>query len=161
MIRIAMLNHHSIPSPAAEAPVPATAINGCTASKVQDPKLPRSPNPPKQERYTSQRKTNRVPRFGITKTKKVNTEKTKSKMKKFNKIQFLESVGLLNKRFNFKRLKFECSPYLLLRSYLILLYQLSFILKFFVSTFFKKEDIVQLWIGSPLNYLDGKLNHLT
>ena len=77
-------------------------------------------------------------------------------MKKFNKIKFLESVGLLDQRFNFERLKFESSLYLRLKSYLILVYQLSFILKFFVSTFFEKEDIVQLWIGSPFNYLDGK-----
>lgn len=77
-------------------------------------------------------------------------------MKKFNKIKFFESVGLLDQRLNQETLKFESSLYLRLKSYLILFYQLSFTLKFIVSPFFEKQDIVQLWIGSPFNYLDGK-----
>ena len=89
-----------------------------------------------------------------------------SEMKKFNKIKFLETVGLLDKRFNYKSLKFESSPYLRFKSYVILLYQMSFILKFFVSTFFQKEDIAQLWIGkfrkswiSNLGFQTFTLNH--
>lgn len=84
-----------------------------------------------------------------------NAKKTsKPEMKKFNKIRFLEFIGLLDKRLNYKSLRFESSAYLRFKSYLILFYQLSFILKFFVSTFFKKDDIVQLAIGSPFNYLE-------
>lgn len=67
---------------------------------------------------------------------------------KFNKIQFLQSVGLLSSRFDYATLRFERSWYLLFKSNLIFLVTLSGILKICISPMFKREDLIQLYIGS-------------
>lgn len=122
--------------------------NQLTRVLVVSPEVSKTPtNRPDRESYqllTSKHIPKKRP-------KKVENAK---KMKKFDKIQFFEFIGLLDKRLDKESLQFKSSLYLRLKSYLILFYQLSFILKFFVSTFFEREDIIQLWIGSPWNYLD-------
>lgn len=68
-------------------------------------------------------------------------------MKKFNKLKLLEFVGFLSGRLNRETLQFEKSYYLTFKVYLILLVNASLPLKLYVSTFFERENSIQLWIG--------------
>lgn len=66
------------------------------------------------------------------------------KMRTFNKIEFLTSVGFLDARYNPDSQKFESSFYLRLKCYLNTLLKATFPLKMFVSPFFAREDPIQL-----------------
>lgn len=68
----------------------------------------------------------------------------REKMKKFNKIQFLASVGLLDAQFDYVALKFESSTKVRLKCYLNTLLKALIPFKVFVSTFFAHEDPIQL-----------------
>ena len=70
------------------------------------------------------------------------------KMKRFSKIQFLDSVGFLRSRFNDEVGEFERSAYVNFKSNLIMLLKVILLLKIYISTWFKREDLVQLWIGN-------------
>ena len=73
---------------------------------------------------------------------------------KFNKVQFLTSVGLMNRTFNYELLQFERSTKLRLKSYLIMLLNVTMLLKIsYSSALYPRDDLVQLWIGNPYNYL--------
>ena len=72
------------------------------------------------------------------------TENRARNMRKFNKVEFLISVGLLNAKFNYETLKFERSAYLRWKCYLNTLLKASFPFKMFFSVFFAREDLIQL-----------------
>ena len=74
-------------------------------------------------------------------------------MKKLNKINFLQLLALVNRRFSYESQTFERSIYVMMRSQLILLLNTTMPLKFFVSILFPRRDLVQLFIGNPYNYL--------
>lgn len=65
-------------------------------------------------------------------------------MKKFNKLNFLISVGLLNARFDYVSLKFERSISIRLWCYLNTLLKMTFAFKMFISAFYAREDPIQL-----------------
>lgn len=73
----------------------------------------------------------------------------------FSKLDFLVSCGLLDRKFNFQTLQFESSLRRRLRSVLVLAVQESFLVSFYLSPFFEREDPIQLAIGNPYNYLDS------
>lgn len=68
-------------------------------------------------------------------------------MKKFSKIAFLQTNGLMSRKFNYETGQFEFSGYLLVYSYLTLFIKVSFPLKLYVSLFWERQDVAQLWIG--------------
>lgn len=70
------------------------------------------------------------------------------KVKQFTKIGFLDSVGFLRSRLDSETGEFERSIYVNLKSNLIMLLKVIILLKVHISTWFKREDIVQLWIGN-------------
>lgn len=65
-------------------------------------------------------------------------------MNKFNKLDFLVSVGLVNARFNYVSLKFERSISIRLWCYLNSFLKFTFPFKIFLSMFFAREDRIQL-----------------
>ena len=67
-----------------------------------------------------------------------------SKMRKFNKIDFLTSVGFLNARYNPDSQKFERSVYVRLKCYLHILLETLLPIKIFFSAFYEREDPIQL-----------------
>lgn len=70
-------------------------------------------------------------------------------MKQFSKVKYLESVGLLHEKFNFEKLEFEPSFYLLLNSYFALFIRVTWPLKLFVSLFWPRTHVYQLlYIGN-------------
>ena len=69
---------------------------------------------------------------------------TKGKMRTFNKVDFLISVGFLNSRYNPNSQKFESSVYVRLRCYLHMLLKILFPFKIFISPFFNRADPIQL-----------------
>lgn len=71
--------------------------------------------------------------------------------KKFDKIKFLQTWCLLNRRFNYDTLKFEKSWSLRLRCYLITFIKITMPLKLIVSMFFEQKDEIQLLIGTWLD----------
>lgn len=75
----------------------------------------------------------------------------------FSKLNLLASCGLLDRKFNFETLQFESSLRHLLWSYLVLIVQETYILSLYWSTFFEREDPIQLLIGSLVR--NSFLNH--
>lgn len=73
----------------------------------------------------------------------------------FNKVAFLQSIGLLEAKFNNQALCFERSWRLILRSKLIFLINLTMTLKMFISTMFEREDPLQIYFGSVFNVFRG------
>lgn len=65
-------------------------------------------------------------------------------MKKFNKLNFLTSVGLLNARFDYVSLKFKRSASLRLWCYLNTLSKVMIAFKLCLSAFYAREDRIQL-----------------
>ena len=76
-------------------------------------------------------------------------------MKKFSKLKFLQSVGLLDAKFNYEKLCFERSRLICFKSKLIFFANLTKLLELFVSPMFEREDLVQLYIGSFYNSYTG------
>ena len=76
-------------------------------------------------------------------------------MKTFNKVRFLESTGLLDARFNNQTLRFERPWFVCIKAKLIFLLNLLAFLKMFISPMFKREDLIQLYIGSVYNVFTG------
>ena len=74
-------------------------------------------------------------------------------MKKLNRVNFLQMLGLLDMRFSFEHQTFETSIFVKVRAFLILLANATMSLKLFISTLFPRKHLVQLFIGSPYNYL--------
>lgn len=68
-------------------------------------------------------------------------------MRKFSKVAFLVSNGLMQRRYNYETNQFEFSGYLLVYSYITLLIQVTFPLKLFVSLFWDRQHVYQLYIG--------------
>ena len=66
------------------------------------------------------------------------------KMRTFNKVDFLVSVGFLNARYDLDSRKFESSFYIRSKCYLNTLLKTSFAFKIFVSTIYSREDPIQL-----------------
>lgn len=66
------------------------------------------------------------------------------KMRTFNKVDFLTSVGFLNARYNVDSQKFESSAYVRLKCYLHTLLKAFFPFKLFLSAFYAREDPIQL-----------------
>lgn len=75
--------------------------------------------------------------------------------KKFSKLKFLQSVGLLDAKFNYDRLCFERCRFMRLKSKLILFANLTKLLELFISPLFEREDLIQLYIGSVYNSYTG------
>lgn len=73
--------------------------------------------------------------------------------KKFNKIQFLEILGLLHRKFNNETLEFEPSWPLRLWFIVSMLSKALLEMKLFTSIFFPRNSIYQLLIGSFFNYV--------
>lgn len=69
-------------------------------------------------------------------------------MDKFNKVKFLQAQGLMQQSYDYEKLEFQPSLYLKLNSYLTLFIKTTFPLKIFLSTFWERQSIVQLFIGS-------------
>lgn len=74
----------------------------------------------------------------------------KTEIAKFSKLDLLASCGLLDRKFNYASGEFESSLRYRLWSYLVLIAEVTFLLPLYVSPFFGKQDIIQLWIGSPV-----------
>lgn len=80
----------------------------------------------------------------------------KSFNKQFNKVNFMQSIGLLDARVYYApTFRFEKSWYLIVRSKLILLVNVSETLRFCISPMFERESLIQLYIGSPYNAFTG------
>ena len=75
------------------------------------------------------------------------------KTAKFSKLDFLNTCGLLDRKFNFETLRFEGSLRQRLGSYLGLVSHVKIFLSFYVSTLYERHDNIQLLIGSVYNYL--------
>lgn len=73
--------------------------------------------------------------------------------KKFSKVQFLQSNGLMQRLYNYETNEFERSWPLHLKSYFTLLVKVSFPLKLVVSVFYDRDDRAQIFIGNIYNYL--------
>lgn len=73
--------------------------------------------------------------------------------KQFNKVKLLQILGLLSRKFNYKTLEFERSWSLRLLFYLSLIAKPLLVFDFFISYFFPRTSVVQLYIGSIFNYL--------
>ena len=65
-------------------------------------------------------------------------------MKQFKKVKFFSSTGLLSSGFNYETLKFERSAYFRMKCYANTLLKVTFTLKIFVSTFYARENPIQL-----------------
>ena len=74
-------------------------------------------------------------------------------MKKINRVNFLQMLALLDKRFSYEHQTFETSIYVKIRTYLIVLANATMGLKLFICTLFPRRHLAQLFIGSPYNYL--------
>ena len=68
----------------------------------------------------------------------------------------MQSIGLLNRKFNDQTLELERSLPLDLNLGISLISKFLFSLKFIVSGFFPQNEIAQLFIGSPFNRLPDK-----
>lgn len=75
-----------------------------------------------------------------------------TKMRKFSKVAFLQTNGLMHRRYNYETHQFDFSAYLLVNSYVTLLVKVSFPLKLFVSMFWERKDVAQLWIGLEIMF---------
>lgn len=73
-------------------------------------------------------------------------------MRKFSKVAFLQTNGLMHRRYNYETHQFDFSAYLLVNSYVTLLVKVSFPLKLFVSMFWERKDVAQLWIGLEIMF---------
>ena len=74
-------------------------------------------------------------------------------LEKFNKVRFLQNLGLLSRQFNYETLEFEKSWLLRLVFYLSLISKPLFSFKQVVGLFWPKNDVRQLYVGSVFNYL--------
>lgn len=73
--------------------------------------------------------------------------------KKFNKVQFLQSNGLMQRLYNHETNRFDRNLFLHLKSYFTLAVKVSFPLKLTVSVLYDRADREQLAIGNIYNYL--------
>lgn len=71
--------------------------------------------------------------------------------KKFSKVKFMQQIGLLSSKFNYETHEFENSLSLRLVFSFSLLSKMLFSCPFFVSCFFEKTDVAQLFIGRQVN----------
>ena len=76
-------------------------------------------------------------------------------VKDFSKIRLLQTLGLLSRKFNYVTLEFETSGSFRLIIYTVvsLVSKPLFTIKMFISNFFPKTHIAQLYIGSIWNWL--------
>ena len=75
-------------------------------------------------------------------------------MKKFSKLDVLETIGFIGKKFNRSTQQFETSWSLRFRSYLNLFLLATTMSKYAVSLAFDQTDPIQLYIGSFWTYLN-------
>lgn len=68
-------------------------------------------------------------------------------MKQFSKLKFLGLLGLVDRRFNFETGRFEKSASALFNCYLALFLRITFALRLCFSSFYDREDPIQLIIG--------------
>ena len=76
------------------------------------------------------------------------------KMKKFSKIDVIESMGLTRKKFNRSTQQFETSYLLQIRSYLIHIAVITTFSKYILSLAFDQNSTAQLFVGSFWTYLN-------
>ena len=76
--------------------------------------------------------------------------------KKFSKVKFLQTLGLLSRNVNYESLEFGRSWSLRLICFLHLTSKPLLTLKIFVSCFWPRNHVAQLWIGSIFNYISGQ-----
>lgn len=76
------------------------------------------------------------------------------KMKKFSKIDVIESMGLTRKKFNRSTQQFETSYLLQIRSYLIHMAVITTFSKYILSLAFDQNSTAQLFVGSFWTYLN-------
>lgn len=73
----------------------------------------------------------------------------------------MQWLGLLDRRFDYEKLKFEKSVKLRFRAAFLTLLFCSYELKIYVTKFWPREDIKQLYLGFVMKYLKVlKLNYL-
>ena len=81
-------------------------------------------------------------------------------MKKFSKIKFLSQIGFVNVNFDGSNFESPRSSVSVIRSYAKALLKWVLVvtvpLKLFLSIFYERNDLRQLYIGSHLNFLDQK-----
>ena len=75
-------------------------------------------------------------------------------MKKFNKLRFLQWLGLFRYRFDFEKLEFQEAWQYRVRAALLTSLFSTFGLKIYLTKFWPNYDPKQLLIGSVFNYLD-------
>ena len=76
-------------------------------------------------------------------------------LKRFNKVQLFQTIGLISRKFNYQTLEFEKSWLLRLVFYLSLISKPLCITRPLISYYFPRNDRIQLVIGSVFNYIDG------
>lgn len=75
-------------------------------------------------------------------------EPTSSKMKKLNKVRFLQSMGLLTRTLNLQTLRLERSLSLTVYSYLCLILKMAYFAKSSLSLLWPREESIQLYLGN-------------
>ena len=68
-------------------------------------------------------------------------------MKKFNKLDFLTLLGLVDRKFNYETGRFEKSTGTFFKACFVFLIRITFCLRLIFSAFFEREDSIQLIIG--------------
>ena len=59
----------------------------------------------------------------------------------------MEHIGLCTRKFNYSSHEFEKSLVQRIRCHLILLFKAVFLFKIFLSNFFGRNELIQLWMG--------------
>ena len=79
---------------------------------------------------------------------------------RFSKVKLLQILGLLSKRFNYETLKFE--SYWPLRVWFYVSMFLEILtLKLFISYYYPKTNIAQLYLGNIFNFLGDNARFFT
>ena len=68
-------------------------------------------------------------------------------MKKFSKLELLQSVGFLDANPNRENLRFDKSQQRSFQCLLKMCLKIAFVLKFYLSSLFDRDDPIQLYIG--------------
>ena len=75
-------------------------------------------------------------------------------MKKFSKIKFLQTVGLLDRKLDIETFRLKVSRLQELYCYICLILKLAHCAKLPVSLIWPREDPAQVFVGNFFNYLD-------
>lgn len=71
----------------------------------------------------------------------------------FTKLQHMQTIGFLVAKLNPETLSFDPSIRGILNFLLMLSLKINVVFRFYLSTLFEREDIVQIYIGNLFNFL--------